>query len=759
MKNGYVNKTALAVSLASVWSFGQPLAVVAEERLSLEEVIVTARKREESMQDVPISVTALGEQLNRSTLQTLQDVQNYVPNVNIDQIAGNNGASISIRGISFQETDKSVDPPAGVILDGVYMGVVAGGLLNNFDIQRIEVLRGPQGTLFGKNTTAGAVNIVRTAPTRDWGAKVMVGAGSWDKAEFQAVLNAPLTRRGGLKFYFHRDKHDGYMENNIIGDDIGKLDYEQMGATVAFDLSENFDLSFTAERIEDDSDLGGWSNFNQFTDLACLISIGGLPAAGIPPEASGAPFGSGCQELDAQSGEDNSSVNEPNSSAVTNEYYNLTMNWKLGDWILTSITGYVDREEDFRVEYDAAQVEFLYVLAEQDYTQFSQEIRANGSISDKINLTAGLYYWDSEYDQFQESFDMWYYLGIGFGPEGGLWPGAISSQLDGTGQNTAYAAFASIDWQLTQRLMLNLGGRITNEERKLETFTPNFVLNLPGGSTTEIVPHGPTQKFEDDWTEFSPRIALTYDMNDDLMFFSSYSRGFKSGGFFARTQNVDDINSYDPEYVDTYEVGMKSEWLDNRLRVNATAFYSEYEDKQEEVITNLGDGNVTTIVNNAADVEIAGLELEFTAQITRGLSAFLNLGFLDAEFTDFTVSDSEGNKVDNSGLELRNAPEKTLGLGLDYYLPLSFGMFSAHYNYRWRDEYHTILNNNPIGLVDSGDFHNASLDLNIGDHYRISVYGRNMGDERYARVIPIGISTFGQYSPPEHYGVEFTAEF
>ena len=745
--------------MASAWAAGQPLALAQEEGLALEEIIVTARKREESMQEVPISVTSIGAQLNRSTLRSLQDIQNYVPNVNIDKIAGNNGASISIRGISFQETDKSVDPPAGVILDGVYMGVVAGGLLNNFDIQRIEVLRGPQGTLFGKNTTAGAVNIVRTAPTREWGAKVKVGVGSWDRAEFQTVINTPLTENGGLKLYAHRDKHDGYMENNIIGDDIGEVDYLQLGATVAFKLTENFDLSFTAEQIEDDSDLGGWSNFNQTADLACLITLGGFPPAGIPADASGASFGSGCQDFDTESGEDNSSVNEPNSSEVTNDYYNLTLNWTVGDWELTSITGYVERDEDFRVEYDAAQVEFLTVLAAQDYEQFSQELRANGSITENINLTAGLYYWNSEYGQFQESFDMWYYLGIGFGPEGGLWPGAVSSQLDGTGENTAYAAFASMDWQLTDKLMLNLGGRITKEERKLETFTPNFMLNLPDGSAIEIVPHGPTQNFKEDWTEFSPRIALTYDINENLMIFGSFSSGFKSGGFFARTQNVDDINSYDPEYVDTFEVGMKSEWLDNRLRFNATAFYSDYKDKQEEVITNLGDGNVTTIVNNAADVEIAGLELEFTAQITRGLSGFLNYGYLDAEFSDFEVSDSDGNVVDNSGLELRNAPESTVGLGLDYYLDLGFGELSVHYNYRWRDEYHTILNNNPIGLVDSGGFHNASIDLAIGEHYRVSVYGRNLGDERYARVIPIGISTFGQYSAPDHYGVEITAEF
>lgn len=751
MKVRYLRKTAIAAGLATVWAASPAISVAQEDRIALEEVIVTARKRQESMQDVPIAVTSISEQLKRSSMRNLQDVQSYVPNVIIDKIGSNNGVSISIRGISFQDTDKSLDPPAGVILDGVYMGVIAGGTLNNFDMERIEVLRGPQGTLFGKNTTAGALNVIRTAPTREWGVKAKVGAGSWDMKEIQAIVNMPLTDNGGLKLYANKNEHDGFIENNVIGDDIGIVDYQQFGATVAFNFTENFDVSFTAERVEDDSDVGAYANFNDFTNVACLLSVGVIPG-----DASGAPIGSGCQDFDTESGEDNSSVDEPNTSETTNDFYNLTMNWAIGDWTLTSVTGYVDREEAFRGEYDASRLQLLYIEAEQEYEQFSQEIRVNGSINDNINLTAGLYYWDSEYDQFQESFDMWYYIVPGFGSAGGFGPGEISQPLDGTGENTAYAAFASMDWQLTDRLMLNLGGRVTQEERKLTTAVPGWSY-VPLG--IDIVPAGPEQNFKEDWTEFSPRVALSYDISDNFMAFASFSSGFKSGGFYARTQNVDDINSYDPEYVDTYEAGIKSEWFENRIRFNATAFYSEYEDKQEEVITNLGNGNVTTIVLNAADAEIAGLELELTAQITSGLSAFFNYGYIDAEFTDFTVSDNDGNAVDNSGLELRNAPEQTVGLGVDYFLPLSFGEFSAHYNYQWRDEYHTILNNNPKGLVESAGFHNASIDMTFGEHYKVSVYGRNIGDERYARVVDIGLSSWGNYNPPEHYGVELSLAF
>lgn len=725
--------------------------VAQETSFVLEEIIVTARKREESLQDVAVSVTAITDQLSRSSMQSLQDLQNYVPNVTIEEIPGNRGASISIRGISFQETDKSLDPPVGVILDGVYLGVAAGQLLNNFDLERIEVLRGPQGTLFGRNTIAGAVNVIRTAPTKEWGIKAKVGAGDWDRQEIQAVVNAPLTERGGIKLYANKLEHDGFIENNIYGDDVGIVDYQQFGATVAFDITDNFDLSLTAERIEDDSDLGAWANFNTAGDLACLATLGipGVVQADAPP-------GSGCLEFDDESGEDNSSQNAPNSSETTNDYYNLTMNWMLGDWQLTSITGHVSRDEDFRLEYDSSQIEFLEIQAIHEYEQTSQEFRISGDINENINLTAGVYYWDSEWRQFQESFDLWNF--IGFGAEQGFQPGEVSQALDGNGGNEAYAIFASLDWALSEKWLLNLGGRYTYEEKTFTGSSPSF-NSVPGGFA--IVPEGPLQDFKEDWSEFSPRVALQYNMSDEVMFFGSFSNGFKSGGFFARTPDIGAVNSYDPEVVDTFELGIKSQWWDNRARLNATIFYSDYTDKQEDVIVPDASGAVATVVTNASDVEIYGLELEFTALLTDKLSMFMNVGLLESEYSEFDADiTGDGIVTDNSGLELRNSPETTFALGLDWEQPLGNGDLGVHYNYLWRDEFQTIFQNNPLGKVESAGFHNASVDYNFLDNYKVSFYGRNLSDERYARVVLIApLTNFGMYNAPRNYGVEFTLNF
>ncbi len=763
MRKVNLSKTVLSCALASLWAAGQPLAVAQEEQFALEEIIVTARKREESLQDVPVAVTALSEELNRSTMRNLSNSQEFVPNLLIDTTPGNQGAAISIRGISFQETDKSLDPPNGVILDGVYLGSSAGALLNNFDIERIEVLRGPQGTLFGKNTIGGAINVIRSAPTKEWGAKLRLAAGEFGKEEIQGLINMPLTENGGLKVYAAKLESDGYIENDLINKDMGGTDYQQIGATLAFDITENLDMSLTVERVDDDSDLGAWANFNRFADFTCLTSIGGLPEAGIP--AADTFFGSGCMELDPYSDEDHSSQNAPNTPDNTYDYANLTLNWMLGDWQLTSITGYMDREEELRLEYDASHNEFLTVLSENTYEQFSQELRINGNLTDDINLTAGVYYWDSEWDQYQESYDMWYYFGFNesyppeFLPPGiTLGPGEVSQDLAGKGDNEAWAVFASVDWALSERLLLNLGGRYTWEEKTFTGQSGNYWY-LP--ADIAIIPQGPTVNYDDDWTEFSPRVALQYSLSDDAMVFGSFSSGFKSGGFFARTQDIYGLTSYDPEYVDTWELGVKTELWDNRIRFNATAFFSDYSDKQEDVIVPDSTGAVGTVVANASDVEILGLELEFTAALTEKLTVFANAGYIDSEYTDFDADiNGDGIVTDNSGLTLRNTPETTIQMGGTWAQPLSFGELAVNYNFYWRDEYQTIFQNDPFGEVDSAAFHNASIDLAFLDNYRLSIYGRNLSDERYARVILIPpVSNFGQWNEPRNYGVEFSMEF
>jgi iron complex outermembrane receptor protein len=746
-------KATIALSLAAITNgLCTPLALAQNGSLALEEVIVTARKRSESIQEVPISVTALSaKELSNSSIRDLKDLQGFSPNLLIDKLTGlPGGAAISIRGISYQEIDKSLDPGIGVLLDGVYMGTNSGQMLENFDLERVEILRGPQGTLFGKNTIGGVINIFRTKPTREFGGKVEGTLGEDGRKDIRGLVNLPMTENGGIKLFGSKLKSDGYIKNSNINDDVGGQDLKSFGTTIAYDVTEDLGVLFTYERVEDKSEIGAWANYNRFFDEFPYTTGEAI----APADLAGLfflPDDRGFRQFDDESDEDNNSANGRNSADVTNDYFNLTLNWAIGDWALTSITGYIDRNEKTRSEYDANRFEFLTIESETDYEQFSQEIRLNGNVGD-LEITTGLYYWNSQYSTDSVTLDLFEYLPPNL-PEGGY--GTISQD----GESESWAAFSSGDWAITDQWTLSLGVRYTYEEKTLEPVGQSFFL--PDGTP---VLEGEYAKADDDFQEWSPRVGAQYQWTDDLMLYASYAEGFKSGGFFGRITQIDDIPSYDPETVDSYEVGIKSEWWDGRLRVNGAIFSSDYSDKQEEIIIPNDQGSVDTIVLNASDATLKGAEMEVTAVLYEGLTLSSQVGYLDAEFDEFLVDDVlgvPGVTDDASDLDMRNAPKWTFGANLNYVHTL-FGHSAMAYNvnYRWRDDYHTIFNNDPLGKVEASGIWDANIDYTYDERLTVSVYGRNLGDERYARVVLIEpITAFGQWNEPRNYGVRVSFLF
>jgi len=740
-----------------------PAAVHAQNTaLQLEEIIVTARKREESIQDVPVAVTALSAaELQRSSIRDLRDITAFVPNLLIDKVSAlQGGAAIAIRGVSYQEIDKSLDPGVGVLLDGVYLGTNAGQILENFDIERLEVLRGPQGTLFGRNTIGGAISIFRTAPTKELGGKVQGTLGDFGRQDARGLLNLPMTGNGGIKLWASSLKNDGYIENTTIDDDVGGQNYKNGGATVAYDVTDEFDLAFTYERTDDKSDVGAWANDNKYFN-EFPYPIPGIPpnpdtpadlAGLLPLVTAGTPFTGnpvGFRDFDPGSDEDHSSQNGRNDGDSTVDFVNLTMNYDMEDWVMTAITGYIDRSEKSRLEYDANSIPFLDVESETDYSQFSQELRVNGSIGD-VNLTSGLYYWSSDYNTDSVTNDLFEWL-ASF-PDGSV--GTISQE----GETESYAAFTSADWSLTEKLTLNAGVRYTWEEKTLEPVGQQFFL----ADGTPLTPDPTRPQATENWDKWSPRIGAQYQFTDDLMSYLSYSEGFKSGGFFGRITlaTAGSLRSFNPEEVSTTELGLKSTWWDQRLRVNAAIFTSDYSDKQEEIIVADAGGNVDTVVVNASDATLSGAELEISAALYEGLTAYAQGGYLDAEYDEFRT-DVPGLPTDASGLEMRNSPEFTYGAGLNYVHPIfQHSEMSYDVTYNWRDDYLTIFDNDPIGEVDAAGFWNANIDLRYKDMLTVSIFGRNLGDERFNRTVAIPpISTFSQWNEPRNYGVTVTYEF
>ncbi len=720
------------------------------EAAALEEVVVFARKRAESIQKTPVSVTALGKELAEANLRRLDDIQSFTPNVYIRNTSGTpGGAAISIRGVSYQEIDKSFDPAIGVILDGLYLGTSSGSLLNNFDIARIEVLRGPQGTLFGKNTIGGVINVIRGPVTKEWGGDFTVTLGENGREDYEAIVNVPLIEEElGIKLFAADINSDGYMKNTTLNEDVGGDDYQTLGAAIEWEASEDLTMKLHYEHQENQTE-GAWANFNQPGYLAC--------------DLEGALWAVGCQSSDQGSDEDHVSSDRRNSNDSEYDTTIFTVNWQLGNFLLTSITGYRDQDENNLSAFDASPADLLYLDYSNQWEQFSQELRVATQIGDSVDLIAGLYYWDVDYAQQWDTGELLYALDRIGQIVPGI-PGAAGFTADTLSHNSqeqqteSVAAFFSADWHLNEQWTLTAGARWTNEKKDFSGGASQiYSAGMP-------VPEIPQTKFDDEWDEITPKLGFRYQHNDDLMVFGSYSEGFKSGGFFGRQSDFEGPDpSYEPEYVENWELGLKSEWLDGKMTFNPTVFYSLYDDKQEEVLIPIDLSNVATVVRNASKLEIFGAELELQYQITDAWYVRSSYGYLDAEFDDFIADiNGDGEITDNSDLRPRNTPEHTFGLSSSYTVNIGPGELEGYAAYRWRDEIEVIANNDPLGHLDSIDNLDMTLSYSWGDdiRFRVTAYGRNLTDEREAVVAVIpALTAWGNWNEGRVFGAEFSLSF
>ena len=724
-----------------------PPAQAADDRraVQVEEVVVTARRREEDIQDTPVSVTAVSPtQLQAAAAPNIQDLEGLTPNLVID--ANNvspNSASIAIRGISFEDIEKSFDPAVGVLLDGVYLGTNNGALLNFFDFEAVEVLRGPQGTLFGRNTSGGVINIRRTRPTGELGARGRLVVGNYGRLDQQLVLNAPIVEdRLAVKgFYFNND-FDGFFENPTKRRDSGKQKSESFGASFLFTPNDDFDALLTAEHGHDGGEVVV-SAFNNNTDLICLrlpVGPGGalVRVTGIP-EA----------QCNRRGGDDlyTDFNNRSNDTSLSRNAVTLEMNWELGEVTLTSVSGFIETKENVFWDVDGTSIDFFSTQRRQNYHQLSQEFRAAGDIGEAVNYVAGVYYFHSEYTLFQDT---------ALGP----FLGGGRSTQNAAHNAQSYAVFADVDWRLTDRLRLSVGGRYTQDRKKLaNSFVGSFRTSA-----------------SDSWQEFTPRVSLDYRFSDDVLAYASCARGYRSGGFNGRSSTaISSITPYDPEIVSSYEAGLKTTLFDRRLTFNAAAFHTKYDDKQEEIVvpTPGGANPQETLVSNAAAATIQGLEFDAVAVPVEGLTLRAALGLLDAEYDSFPSRNAQGQPIDLSTLTLRRTPEITGSISGDYEIPTSFGDFLLSAQYRYIDEYQTTISrapgvipfaNDPRGLTDVQHNVEASIgftrEIENGE-LRFTVFGRNLLDDRgLSSALPVaGLFTFGSPRTPRTYGVEFGFEF
>lgn len=679
----------------------------------IEEITVTARRRNETVQTTPVAVSAISPSILESKSSfNITELQGAAPGVLITrQATGAATANISIRGIAFADVEKSFDPAVGINVDGVYIGTSTGQLLDFFDIASIEILRGPQGTLFGRNTIAGVINVRRTRPTGKWGLKTEASFGSYGEIGLRGALNVPVV--DGLLaaklFEFHQQS-DGFYKDNRSGKHVGGDNQENFGGSFLLTPSSNFEALLTLEEQQ--------QTFQPF--VGSLIRPGDIFCTLVPAGGCG---GNNTTDIYTAYPGNTPSFGHYRARATT-----LEMNLTGGPIKLTSVSSYRESKEDIRQNYATAG---LYdVDRAQKYRQFSEELRASGNIFPKLDYVAGVYFFDSRYRSLQTTNFF----------------GAFAGLQDTRGRSRSEAAFVDFNWEFLPKLRLSGGGRFTHDRK--QQISP--LIADPQGNV------GVSAK--DSWSRFTPRVTLDYRPNNDLMVYGSWSRGYRSGGFNGRAATyVSAITPYNPESVDSYEVGLKSEFFDRAVSFNVAGYYTDYKKiQQSTTVTVAASQGEETIVTNAAGARIKGIEAELTTRPVERLTLSGTAGYTDSHFHGFVVAQPVFGVLrsfDFSKVDLIYAPKLTASLNAEYKVPLSEKSdLVLNGGYRFVTRYDqqiaadpatpipatgTIIvqRNDPRLRSDRQNLVDASIAITFkmddrGAKARVAVFGRNILDDR-----------------------------
>lgn len=701
------------------------------ETARLEEIVVTAQKRAESIQDVPISVSAhTGDQLQQQRVTNVVDLHNTIPNVQINTFANSpDSAVFSIRGVGVNDADPYVGTTVSVVVDGVPVGVNTAALVSLFDIDRVEVLRGPQGTLFGANTTGGVINVVTRQPTGEFDGEAQVVVGNYGRRELNLAANFPIADNLAGKVSLLHTSHDGFFRNTVNEERLGSTDITVIRPYLAYE-SGDYDATLIGEIAR--SRNGSQTNVN-ISDATLLLSEPGVTDTGRIQHRRG-------QSLDQPD------QNDRDSYGVT-----LTQNLStaFGDWV--SITSYREYDQDLYSDDDALGAVLLQTRRQTEHQQFTQELRTNFDIGDRTEVVAGLFYLNQEYTLEQD------------GKLDGFLPGLGQPQTQFQEQESM-SIFGQAFIDLTDRVRLQAGLRLAREKTKARSTTAN-TFNPDGVATFDdpIIPGSLiVAEGSETWNDLGFKFSLDYRATDDIMFYGYYARGFKSGGFTGRIAVPEDIGPFDPEQLDTYEVGMKADFFDNRLRSNLALFYNDYKDMQ--VVQNLTfpSGANSATITNAGKATSKGMELEFTAVPIHNLELRVAVAYLDATYDryDSQALDAAGNLVPISfaGNDLMNAPKWTTAESVRYSLPVGPGNIDFFLQHTYTASKFTNFTALPQEQTDSLHLWHGSITFTPhNERWSLGLYGRNLGNEKYFvhKAVFEPAFAIASLGPPREYGVDF----
>ncbi len=722
--------TLVVVATASMWSGRAVAAPSTEEDVrGIEQIVVTARKREERLQDTPVSITAFtSEALTERNISNLAEIAPYTPGLTFDPGTGNTGgafnAQVWMRGVGQSDFLFTTDPGVGIYVDGVYYARQLGAVMDLVELERIEVLRGPQGTLYGKNTTGGAIQLISRAPSEEFVGNVAVTVGRYDRLDVQGSVDLPLADGKLLtRLSYAVANRDGYVSRHLDEGDQGDIDSRAARLMTDWIVSEDLDVRFIADVTR--------KRQNSIANFA-VDANAAAPFTAIWNVATGNNYGPGS----ITGGMYSTNATGANSSELDDWGLSTTVSWDIDAVTLKSITAYRNTDAYFGGDQDNSALDFLQTTNDNNHDQFSQEFLVSGASFDQaLDWVGGVYY-------LRENGDDTFDAGLGLGLFEGLeaLPGPIPGTPFGGPGNPANAAldintlrdteieiesfsvYGQGTYHFTDRFSATAGLRYTTEDKDFE------VTVLRNSTGTYTIAPGAAEP-SDSWSEWLPRAGLEFKATDDILTYVSVSRGFKSGGFNGRPSALAvAVETFDPEYVTAYELGVKSTWLDDRLLVNAATYFSDYTDIQFTAIC-LSCGSLIVIVDNAGEAEIKGAELEMTASVTPNLSINGLVSYIDAEYTDLN-SGVQGITLDS---KFPKTPEWAYSIGAMYTANLGdSGSLTARSDWSYRSKVYHVVNNSPLLVQDSYGVLSARVAyLSADESWELALFGTNLTDEDY----------------------------
>jgi iron complex outermembrane receptor protein len=730
--------TVLALTaIAAASSAATPVRAESQEEGILEEIVVTAQKRAERLQDVPLSITALSaDQLISLKLNSGTDVAKYTPNLRISNAGNEDQPKISIRGLSQFDFNLNASSPTGVFYDEVYIASQFLGGPQIYDMQRLEVLRGPQGTLFGKNTVAGAIDFITRAPAFDGENNAYLsgeaGSNTYYRAEGATDVHL-IDGKFAARIAFNASQSDGWVKNvnpDASARDLSSINNHAFRGTFAYKNEDGFDATLRL-----------WTTRSSPTAIG-IIAQGTCPAhcLNIPPLGIIAPTTPGTeisgvnprinpftgQPMDLHEG----AYDRSGSISVKGNGTYLTMNKTVGDYTLTSVSSFLSGDFKNLVDGDGS-IRNLFTLDFYAKTkEYSQDLRLTSHLTGRFNYIAGLYYFHDEVDpsttaRFGDVLRV-------------LQPnGAPPTTYQQT--RTSIAAYVDGTFSLTSQAEFYVGVRETREKGDIDDFVAGGAAPLSVGYKE---------------TEPSGRAGLRFRATDDLMFYGQYSRGYRSSALNGNAGYASELNIAKPEFLNAFELGMKSQWRERRITLNTSLFYYDFSNQQFRapatgVSPCPGSANpIGTVLLNAAKSRIYGVEVESLARVTKDFTVMVGIGALDSKYKDLVLADTiNGGMADLSGNHLLEAPPYTANLALDYSIPFERLKLGLHTDANWTGkQYFTAFNNTPPYDGDVAEAHwesNARISFGTTDgKFDFGIWGKNLNNNE-ARTFSVNPAAFG----------------